>query len=288
MKIQPECIPCLLRRVIFEAELVAPEKALKAVTDACAILSRADPNTVSVRIATEVHRHTYALLENADPYKKLKEKSTQVALGLLPRAKALIKNAENPLETALLMSIAGNVLDFGIRKDLNDPTALAKVFDTIVKEGLYVNELNSALSTLDKGAEVLYFTDNCGEVVFDALLIEQLKALGLKITAVVKDAPILTDATPQDIQTIEFSPHHVLTTGSNAVGIDFESIGDELKERLETAPLIISKGMANFEAFSETTYTPILYVMRTKCRPVAEALSVPVDVNVAKLVRPSS
>jgi hypothetical protein len=49
------------------------------------------------------------------------------------------------------------------------------------------------------------------------------------------------------------------------------------------ADLIIAKGMANYEALSETDYRPIAYLLRAKCDSVANDLKIPKNTNVAKL-----
>jgi uncharacterized protein with ATP-grasp and redox domains len=60
-------------------------------------------------------------------------------------------------------------------------------------------------------------------------------------------------------------------------------MGDDLRRALEQADLIISKGMANYETFSETDYRPVAHLLRTKCRPVAEAMGIKTDLNVVKV-----
>ena len=75
----------------------------------------------------------------------------------------------------------------------------------------------------------------------------------------------------------------ILTTGAYAVGLPLKDIPDELAFHMGNCDLIISKGMGNFEALSEMDYKPILYLLRTKCNPVANALGLPKHLNVAKL-----
>ena len=45
---------------------------------------------------------------------------------------------------------------------------------------------------------VLFLCDNAGEIGFDSLLIEQLKAMGADVTLVVKEEPFFEDATFRD------------------------------------------------------------------------------------------
>jgi uncharacterized protein with ATP-grasp and redox domains len=62
-------------------------------------------------------------------------------------------------------------------------------------------------------------------------------------------------------------------------------IGDELREEMDTARLIIAKGMANFESLGdEELAVPVAYLLKAKCVPVASELSVKVGSNVAKMI----
>jgi hypothetical protein len=128
--------------------------------------------------------------------------------------------------------------------------------------------------------------DNCGEIVFDRLLVNELKSMGVRVVGVVKGEPILTDVTEADLRTTGMDKVFdvCLTTGSFAIGIDTDLIGEELGLELDQADLIISKGMANFESLSDKKYPRVAYLMRTKCRPVAEAIGAGRDQNVVKLL----
>ena len=59
---------------------------------------------------------------------------------------------------------------------------------------------------------------------------------------------------------------------------------EELDKTLREADIIISKGMGNFESLTDCDYKPIAYLMRTKCKPVANAAGAPLDRNVALLI----
>ena len=139
---------------------------------------------------------------------------------------------------------------------------------------------------MTKDARILFFTDNCGEIVFDKLLCEELKSFGVKIILVVKKVPILSDATLKEAHEagMDAVVDQIITTGDYAVGLNVRAIDPELLGHLQNFDLIICKGMANFEALSETLYKPVLYLLRTKCQPVASALNLPKDLNVAKLI----
>jgi uncharacterized protein with ATP-grasp and redox domains len=82
---------------------------------------------------------------------------------------------------------------------------------------------------------------------------------------------------------IESMVDEVETTNAYAVGVDTDKIGQNLKKELDGADLIISKGMANWESFSDEKFKPIAYLMRIKCDPVGRTLGLRKGLNVAIL-----
>ncbi len=286
MKITPECVPCLLRRAIYEAELSGPAKVTAAIRAACGVFARSyRPDAVSARLATKVHAAVYRAIGDRDPYRDVKRRSNEVALGLLPSARRIVERSKDRLRSAMLCSIAGNMLDFGIRSDIRRPEDLRHAFSGIIQKGLAVDDTRRARRLLRPGAKVVYLADNCGEIVFDTLVLRELRRLGASVTLVVRGEPILTDATIEDVEELGLrsAVDRVLGTGSFAVGVDLDRMPPALRRALREADLVISKGMANFESFSGTKWRPIIHLMRTKCRPVASSAGAPLDVSIAKL-----
>lgn len=290
MKIQTECVPCLLKRAIFEAKQSTEDKEVidKVIKESCKLISKIyDPNVCSAKIATKVHRLVYDILNNNDPYKKLKETSNRIAQSLVPKARELIEKSQDPLKTSMICSIVGNLMDYGIEGASNRPELLLDIFEKSVKEGLGYDEYDKLKRLLSNSRYVIFFADNCGEIVFDKILCEEIKKAYPKVylTLVVKGVNILSDATMEDAVSLGFDKivDEILTTGSFAVGIDFDKIPKKLEEALEGSDLIICKGMANYEAFSETNYKPVAYLMHIKCSAIARALDLPVGISVIKV-----
>jgi uncharacterized protein with ATP-grasp and redox domains len=290
MKIQTECLPCLLKRILFEAELSTTDTKLQAKTvrTACSLLADLyDPEVCSATIATQLHRAVYDTLQDKDPYKELKQSSNAIATTLLPTVEGLIKASPDPLKTSMQCAIIGNIMDFGIDGHSAHPQMLTEVFDRLYKEGLGHDD-NTTLRTLIKNAAcIVLFTDNCGEIVFDKILCRELKSFNpnLHLTVVVKGAPILSDATEKDAEEIKLFEvvDDVLTTGCYAVGVDFQKLPAVVKNALDHADLIIAKGMANYESFSETSYKPIAYLLRTKCNAIARSMNLPRNISAIKV-----
>ncbi len=280
-----ECVPCLLKRCQYEADLIDESKKVKVTEEALRLLDKYfEEGVVSAEVATHVHGRVYEILDTDDPYSELKEKSNEAAENLLPKAEEFIKRSEG-IKEVVLVSIAGNVLDFGYRDDYDSPDYLTREFENIIEEGLGYDDTDRMEEILKDGQNVVYFTDNAGEIVFDTLLMKKIKEYDVHLSVMVKGEPILTDATMEDA--LEYGIDKIAdqldTTGGYAVGVDFDILPDNIEEKLTESDLIICKGMANWESFSESDYSPVAYLTRSKCHPVADSMEVPYEVNVAKL-----
>jgi hypothetical protein len=286
MQMDPECVPCLLRRVVFETDLVAPERSMDVMRDSLETLCGGFSSGVnSAELATEVHRRAYSVMGSSDPYEELKGRADEVAMSLLPRAEEFIDGSGDRLRAAAMCAIAGNVMDFGIGKGFDDPADLVDAFDSIVRQPLGIDDLERVRELLVSAKRVLYMLDNCGEQVFDKLLVREIQSLGVEVVGVVKGEPVLTDVTRRDAERSSIMEQfdRTVDTGTFAIGVSLERMGDDLREEMSRADLIIAKGMANFEALSEREVRPIAYIMRAKCWPVARSIGASKDDNVVRL-----
>ncbi|AGB04758.1 hypothetical protein AciM339_0883 [Aciduliprofundum sp. MAR08-339] len=282
MRPQPECLACIFRRAVFEANLVDSEKAMPLVKSLLNLLCEEfDENKPSIKVWTKVHKRVNEVLGTDDPYGDLKKRANEIAMQLFPRALEYYENSEDKLRAAELLAIIGNVLDFGV--GINSPEEFEDVFNRLIEEGIGYDNTDELRKYL-KG-HVVYITDNCGEIVFDKILIREIRKYVDKITLLVRGKPILSDATREDAITVGLDKEvdEIRDTGMFAVGVDMDRASDELKNLLYSADLIIAKGMGNYEALSESDLKPIAYLLRTKCEPVARDIGVPKGTNVVKV-----
>jgi hypothetical protein len=291
MKSSPQCAPCLLNRVLYEADLSTddPELRFKAVQEGLDYLrEHFRPGADAISISTGIHRRAYAVLGDRDPYREMKALSNRLASALVPevRDRIALEAPEGRFRLAVLASIIGNTFDFGVQGHNVETADFKAFFDRMVAQGLDVDDTGE-IARIARGADVLYLADNCGEIYFDELLIEQLNALGARVTLVVRGDYILTDVTMEDVERmgLDRKVARVLTTGSNAIGVSLAEAPPELLHALRSSPLIISKGMANYESLGEADFGPIAYLLRAKCDAVAAAMGVKKGDNVAMLVR---
>lgn len=284
MKTHPRCAPCLLSRVQFEAELSTKDLALqkKVILAGIEVLRRyMVDGAPATHLSTKIHREAYKVLGDIDPYFEKKKESNIAALKLLPFARDFVGEKDS-FRRAVLAAIVGNSFDFGVLGFDADKATAKDMMHEQFEHGLDVDDSDKIKKML---GNVVYLADNCGEIVFDTLLFEEIKKLGGKITLVVRGAPILNDVTMTELKELGFDKKvdRVLTTGSNAIGVCLKEAPSELVEALTGASLIISKGMANYETMTEYDFKPIAYLLKTKCESVAEALGLSRNMNVARL-----
>ncbi|MGD9321226.1 MAG: ARMT1-like domain-containing protein, partial [Desulfobacteraceae bacterium] len=112
----------------------------------------------------------------------------------------------------------------------------------------FVGKLNSA-------KRLLYIGDNAGEIVFDKLLVETIReGQDIEVFFVVKSVPVLNDATLKEAQYVGVDK--VATVIENGIdsplpGTILKRCSREVRELVEGADLIISKGGANFDTLDE-------------------------------------
>jgi uncharacterized protein with ATP-grasp and redox domains len=270
--------------VQFEAELSTNDLALqkKVIIAGIEVLRKyMVDGSPATHLSTKIHREAYRVLGDIDPYFEKKKESNVAALKLLPFARDFVKEKDS-FRRAVLASIIGNSFDFGVLGFDADKATAKDMMHKQLEHGLDVDDSDTIKNML---GNVVYLADNCGEIVFDTLLFEEIKNLGGKITLVVRGAPILNDVTIKELKElgIDKKVDRVLTTGSNAIGVCLKEAPPELVEALKSATLIISKGMANYETMTEYDFKPIAYLLKTKCETVAEALGLSRDMSVARL-----
>jgi hypothetical protein len=289
LKIYPRCAPCLLSRVQYEAELSTSDAGLqgKAVLAGIEVLrEHFIEGSPATHLSTKIHREAYRVLGDIDPYIKKKRQGNEAAKKLMPFARDFVANGDggDSFRRAVLMSIIGNSFDFGVLGyDADSETAEDKMVQQI-QHGLDVDDSDKMKSLL---GDVVYLADNCGEILFDTLVFEEIRKLGGKITLVVRGAPILNDVTMEEVDELGIGNmvDRVLTTGSNAIGLCLREAPPELVEALGNATLVISKGMANYETMSEYDFRPLAYLLKTKCESVAEDMGLEKNMNVARLLK---
>ena len=280
MKIHDRCYGCLLGRIAYESRLSTTDGGRIAhVLSECNTLLegfRGVPRPASV-VASAAHRRAYELLGDPDPYKQIKEASTAVAV----QACREIRPTLSGFRDHALASVIANTFDYGVSSHRVTDDFMAFYWREFRKGFL----IDDTAGMEELAGEVVYFTDNAGEIIFDRLFIEELARKGSRITVAVKGAPILNDATLAEAEGAGLDRFaRVTTTGSGDIGVNLGRIPAELREALDRSSLIIAKGMANYEALTEHDgLPPVGYLMAVKCPTIAESVGAPEGALIAML-----
>ena len=208
-----------------------------------------------------IHKLIRELSGHDDPYKKIKDRFNNFALKLYPDLKQRIQSSSNPMDTAIRMAIAGNIIDFGVNSQL-DRSVISDTIEQALSAQVFGN-IEVLCDSIDSAENILYLGDNCGEIVFDRLLIEQLPVH--KVTFVVRGGPIINDATMADARETGMTELvTVMDNGSNIPGTVLEKCSKEFRECFAHADLIIAKGQGNYETLSSCKKN-IFFLLKAKC-----------------------
>jgi len=292
VKVEAECAACLLARATAETYDATTNPALRfrTIKEVIKLLNKEfRPTVVPADIGTKRDRLIRQLTGCDDPYKRSKKISNERAMRLLPKAKKFVEsgyNQKDRFKKACLCAIVANMMEFDIPGHKFTVSSLTKSFREAAKD-LVIDDIDKAYELAKKANEVLFLADNAGEIVFDTLLVEQLKNMGLKVTYVVKGGPVLNDATLEDVAPsgMDKLADKIVTTGADAVGLLLKEVSPEFLKVYDAAELVFAKGMGYAETLTEYKLTkPHFLLLRTKCNPVANYFSAPRHKNVAKLM----
>lgn len=284
MKVHPDCVPCLMKRIFFQANLLnngteaaAVEAALKAYAD------NFDYSCNSAELATKVHKAAYDAMKG-DPYEKLKKRADEVAGEYVEFAENYVKESKDRISAAVKIAAIGNIMDFGVGLAIENPEQFREKFRQMLDQGIESDDTEKFKELLKKSKKILYFFDNCGESRFDSILIKEIQSLGVKVVGVVRGERILNDVTLEDAKRIGLDKilDGLITTGEFRIGCDLSN--PAVKKESDSSDLIVCKGMANYESMSDQpTKVKKVFILRTKCIPVANSLGVKPDINVVRV-----
>lgn len=119
MKIYLDCYPCFIRQALHAARLANGNsfQQQQVIIKTMTLLQSLRPGITPPEMACLVHRIVRNEISATDPYAKVKHESTQSALGIYTKLKDLVAGSKDPLDTAIRISIAGNIIDFGVSEN---------------------------------------------------------------------------------------------------------------------------------------------------------------------------
>jgi len=271
LKSDPACLPCAIAQGLRAARAATSDplllpNAVSAVLDAAAQFDLEDSPAANATCAVKAVCET---IQNPDPYREAKREQNRLALKLYQSTKKVVEDSADRIETALLVSCFGNVIDLGAQ----DSFDLEKELTTLFERGFARSDLAEFKDRLETARSILLVADNSGEIVFDKALLEELPSTVRK-TIAVKSGPIINDATVEDALKVGLDRvARIITTGSDDLGVNQDRCSPEFLSELDKADLVLAKGHANFETLNELK-KGVFFLLKAKCDIVARELGV--------------
>jgi len=274
--IKPDCIPCILKMSVSAMRmLTSDEKIMKELS--CEILETPSLrglcwDITSSEVIELVMEKMMDAMDDPDPFYSLKIEQNKRIMDLEPHLVNLLKEAPAPLYLATQLAVLGNAIDL-MMSDSSleiETTIRQRLKETGIPEERFLTFRNK----LDESELVLYFGDNSGEILLDRLLIETMKECrkDMEIVFVVRSLPTLNDATLTEAKMVGMDKiTSVLENGIDGPlpGTITSRCSSEVRDLLQRADLIISKGGGNFDTLEEEKHLDrnTAFLLLSKCVP---------------------
>jgi damage-control phosphatase, subfamily I len=227
-------------------------------------------------LARGIHNLSKKLLNNVDLYKAEKAYANELLMDNYDTWKKFILSSNYPFFTALRLSVAGNIIDYGAA---TVPDDIELEIHHLLNQDLAIDQVSFLQKEIIKSKKILFLGDNAGEIVFDKLFIEYINHPNL--TYAVRGEAIINDACMDDALQIRLPEVcSVISNGSDAPSTILEFCSNEFLSHFMEADLVISKGMGNFEGLMDLKDKNIFFLLMAKCKPIADLLNVQVGAQV--------
>lgn len=270
MRLDSQCIQCLLKRHIETATQYGGEEQVTAFTRDLMRMICDGPVEMSAPYYTpeiaKLFTDHFGLAQ--DRFAREKEESNRFALERFDKITGMVRGSDDPLYAGLQAAILGNYIDFSALQgevSFEKLDGMLSLLHTIQVDRGTFEALRADLKT---GRKLLYLTDNAGEIVFDRVWLEVIRDTfpSLSITVCVRGGPAQNDATVEDAKAVGV-PFPVIDNGTCISGTVLEKASPELRAAISTADVVIAKGQANVETLLDTGHGyNIYYAFLVKCK----------------------
>ena len=275
-----DCLPCLAKNATELARRSAGGDAAleaKIAATGLGILGAAAADGYPLPPPCYARRlidNALALSKGAvpDPWAAEKGTSTELALRLMERLPELPGWDPGSFESRVRLAVAGNILDFSIYADL-DIAAAMETMATAFTKPVDAAAIAALKARMDAAKSILWIFDNCGEAVFDRLLMEPYRD---KLTLAVRGKPAFNDLTRAELAESGyaegFAAGGVVSNDDGVPGVVDATCGKSFREAFAAADLVVAKGQANFETMNERTDKLIAFLFLAKCPVVCRTI----------------
>ena len=271
-RIHSDCLSCLaVKETEKYPEGISEAEKLEYKKGVLSILGNAKPSDSAPLLVKYICDLQKKMFGQGFDYTEAKIYFNDYVMQKAANIEADIFQSEDAVFRALQYAMTGNYIDFGTPSNVNE-----EKFDELVANAKSLQLDKTTYENLKKdlytAKKLVVLTDNCGEIVFDKIMIKILKTFypSLEITAIVRGLPALNDATMDDAKQIGLTELvNVIGNGTDIAGTVYDMISEEAKTALNEADVVISKGLGNFETLSGCGLN-VYYLFMCKCKMFAE------------------
>ena len=270
MYISEKCAECLFDK---QRHITDDALYLREVRDLLDSRKETDTSPYMVYLFNKAYERRFGPSKR---YGEIKKHYNDLALSMETRVRERIERSEDPLRASIAFARAGNYIDFGAMNTVDEAT-FHRLFQEAELGEADMRTYSSFLDACRSGRRFLLIADNCGEIVFDKLFIEQLKKRfpDMEVTVMVRGSEVLNDVTKEDADYVNLSSQARVVSNGNAVaGTVCALLSEEAKAALDTADVILAKGQGNYESLSREGYH-VFYSFLCKCDLFTERYRVP-------------
>lgn len=274
MNITNECVKCIVGQIEKATKLLELDKNLsnEIMTEVKKRSKKFDFTKTPPYVAKDVYQYLAKKTNLEDPLEKLKQESIRKAKEYVPFVEKKVQESSDKLFTAIKTAVAGNVIDFATTKEFCLDEEINSIFNT----EFVINDYEIFKQEVEKTDSLIILSDNAGENVFDLVLIKTLKELfpKLHITYATRGEAIINDITIKEALQIGIDKYcDVVSSGVDTPGLDKTRASKEFMKLFEETPLVLSKGMGNFECLESYQDEKVFFLFKVKCEVVANKIS---------------
>ena len=270
MRISESCAKCLYDR---QLNMTDNDEYLAEIKDLLDNRSEDDTSPYMVYLFNKVHVKYFG--KGAD-YKDIKKQYNDLILRMENDLRREIEKSPDPLAKALIMSRIGNYIDFGAMNHVDEQEFMALFNNTELRDD-DIRVYEEFIRECEAGRSFLLVCDNCGEIVLDKLMIEQLKKRfpNLTVRVLVRGMEVLNDATVEDAHYVGIDRvAEVISNGDAIAGTIYDMMPLEAKKALDESDVILAKGQGNYESMSGQG-RHVFYAFLCKCDLFTNRFHVP-------------
>lgn len=279
MKTTYLCAECLLRQACEACDKAFEswEDRYETIDWVIDKLQNSFHEAVPEMLATEIHQMVKSA-SGTDPYKELKDETNAVFRSLAEEVKPEIHS----LKDRVLVSILGNAIEAAVplEADADAVGYFSEPLSEGMSQGFAIDEFAKFEKSLMDAKNILYLTDNCGEIALDAFLIEAIAEMGKTIVISPKERAILNEATVDDVEELGLGQYGaIIPHTKDSIGLTMECMSEGFIDVWENSDLIIAKGIGYYQTLFGVREN-IAFLLKAVCHPIARSLNVKKGGNV--------